>query len=201
MANASVLIIACGALAKEIVELQSLNGWTHIKVQCLPAELHNRPEKIPGSVREAIEQYEDEYDHLFVAYADCGTGGALDKVLAEYDIERLPGAHCYEFYSGSAEFAGLTEEEPASFYLTDFLTRHFERLVKKGLGLDRYPELMPTYFGNYKRLIYLSQSESTVLEAAAREYADYLGLEYEHRHTGLNPVGRDLEERIVQWQN
>ena len=201
MTKASVLVIACGALAKEIVELKQLNGWSHLKVQCLPANLHNRPKKIPGAVREAIEKYGPDFDHLFVAYADCGTGGALDKVLAELGVERLTGTHCYEFYSGSAEFAELSDEEPGTFYLTDFLTRHFDRLVKKGLGLDRHPELMAAYFGNYRRLVYLSQTESAELEQAAREHADYLGLEYVHRHTGLEPVGHNLGEHVVQWLN
>ncbi len=201
MTEATVLIIACGALAKEIVELQRLNGWSHIRVQCLPAELHNRPENIPAAVEAAIEKHRDDYDQLFVAYADCGTGGALDRVLARHCVERLPGAHCYEFYSGSQAFAALTEQEPASFYLTDFLARHFDRLVKKGLGLDRHPELMPEYFGNYKRLVYLSQAESVQLETAAREHADYLGLAFEHRHTGLGPVGQDIGEHLIQWRN
>lgn len=201
MEEPTVLIIACGALAREIVELQRLNGWSHIGIQCLPAKLHNRPEKIPAAVEAAIEKYRDEYDQLFVAYADCGTGGALDKLLRRYGIERLPGAHCYEFYAGAETFAELTEHEPASFYLTDFLARHFDRLVRNGLGLDRHPELMPEYFGNYKRLVYLSQTESAELETAAREHADYLGLAFEHRHTGLGPVGRHVGEHVVQWQN
>jgi hypothetical protein len=197
----SVLVIACGALAKEIVELKQLNGWSHIKIQCLPADLHNRPEKIPGAVQAAIEEHRPDYEHVFVAYADCGTGGALDRVLAEFNIERLSGAHCYEFYAGAAEFAALTEEEPGTFYLTDFLTRHFDRLVKKGLSLDRHPELKADYFGNYRRLVFLSQAESPELEQAAREHADYLGLEYVYRHTGLDPVGRDLGEHVVRWLN
>jgi len=197
----SVLVIACGALAKEIVELKRLNGWSHVRIQCLPADLHNRPEKIPGAVRAAIEKYRDGFDHVFVAYADCGTGGALDKVLSEFGIERLAGAHCYEFYSGESEFAALAEEEPGTFYLTDFLARHFDRLVKEGLGLDRHPELKATYFGNYRRLVYLSQTASAELEQAAREHADYLGLEFHHQHTGLEPVGRNLREHVVQWLN
>jgi hypothetical protein len=201
VADTPVLIIACGALAKELVALQRLNDWTHIDIQCLPAEFHNRPEKIPGAVRAKLESYKDQYEHLFVAYADCGTGGALDKVLAEFGVERLPGAHCYEFYAGAAEFGRRAASQPATFYLTDFLARHFERLVKDGLGLNQHPELMSTYFGNYKRLLYLSQSESPQLETAAREYADYLGLEYAHRHTGLGPVGRTIEEHTVQWLN
>ena len=200
MADAQVLIIACGALARELVALQHLNDWTHIDIQCLPAELHNRPERIPGAVRAKLESCKDQYAYLFVAYADCGTGGALDKVLAEFGVERLPGAHCYEFYAGAAEFERLAASQPATFYLTDFLARHFERLVKDGLGLNQHPELMPTYFGNYRRLLYLSQSESPELEAAARGYADYLGLEYEHRHTGLDPVARNIGEHVIQWQ-
>ncbi len=196
-----VLVIACGALAKEIVELQRLNGWTHMKIQCLPAELHNRPEKIPGAVRAQIEKQGGRFEHIFVAYADCGTGGMLDKMLDEYGIKRLPGAHCYEFFTGSAEFSELAEAEPGTFYLTDFLTRHFDRLIKEGLGLDRHPELMSDYFGNYRRLVYLSQTKSTQLEAQARVHADYLGLEYMHRHTGLGRVEHDFREQIVQWQN
>ena len=152
-------------------------------------------------MRAAIEEYRADYEHMFVAYADCGTGGALDKMLDEFGIERLSGAHCYEFYAGAAEFAALADEEPGTFYLTDFLARHFDRLVKEGLGLDRHPELKSTYFGNYRRLVYLSQSASAELEQAAREHADYLGLEYDHRHTGLEPVGRNLGEHVVQWLN
>ena len=199
--KASVLLIACGALAKEIVEIKKLNNWSHIKVQCLPAELHNRPEKIPGAVRTEIEKYQREFDSVFVAYADCGTGGMLDKVLAEYGIERLPGAHCYEFFSGSDVFGKMADEEPGTFYLTDFLTRHFDRLVKTGLGLDRHPELMSAYFGNYRRLVFMSQSESPKLEAMAKAHADYLGLKYVYKHTGLGPVEKKLKEQVVQWRN
>jgi hypothetical protein len=191
VSDATVLIISCGALAKEIVELRRLNGWSHIRIQCLPAELHNRPERIPGAVREAIEKYRDKYQQLFVAYGDCGTGGELDKVLEKFDIPRLPGAHCYEFYSGTMAFEALADDEPASFYLTDFLTQHFRRLVKEGLGLDRHPELMSTYFGNYKRLVYLSQSNSALLEEAARKHASNgkadLYLLAGHTRTGRRP--------------
>ena len=201
MTRETVLVIACGALAKEIIELKRLNGWSHLRIQCLPAHLHNRPEKIPCAVRATIEEFRIEFDNIFVAYADCGTGGALDKVLTELGIERLAGAHCYEFYSGAAAFAALADEEPGTFYLTDFLTRHFDRLVKKGLGLDRHPELLATYFGNYRRLVYLSQTDSAELEQAARKHADYLGLDYDHRHTGLDSVGRNLGEHVVQWLN
>jgi hypothetical protein len=201
VADASALVIACGALAREIVELKRLNGWSHVQIQCLPAELHNRPKKIPGAVRAEVEKRRGEFEHIFVAYADCGSGGELDKVLAEFGVERLPGAHCYDFYAGVSELAALSEDEPGTFYLTDFLTRHFDRLVKKGLGLDRHPQLIAAYFGNYKRLVYLSQSESSELQEAAQRHAAYLGLEYVHHHTGLANIERELGEQVIQWQN
>ncbi len=197
----NVLLIACGALAREIVELTRLNNWDHLKIQCLPAELHNRPERIPAAVRAEIEDKRNDYEHIFVAYADCGTGGMLDKVLAEYEIERLPGAHCYEFFAGSTAFNELADIEPGTFYLTDFLARHFDRLVRTGLGLDKHPELMPQYFGNYRRLVYLAQSESPDLDTMAEQHASYLGLEYERVYTGLDNVGQDISENVIQWQN
>jgi hypothetical protein len=150
------LIIACGAIARELKTLLRAPGLRHIAVVCLPAELHNTPERIPGAIGEVLDREKDRYSRLFVAYADCGTGGQLDRLLAEYDVERLPGAHCYEFFAGSALFASLHDEEPGTFYLTDFLVRHFERLVIQGLGLDRHPELLPSYFGNYERVLYLA---------------------------------------------
>lgn len=194
-------MIACGALAKELVALQRLNDWSHVRIQCLPAELHNRPEKIPGAVRAAVEKHRRDGEHCFVAYADCGTGGFLDKALRELGAERLPGAHCYEFFAGSEVFAEIGEAEAATFYLTDFLTRHFDRLVRRGLGLDRHPELRDSYFGNYRRLVYLSQTASPELVELARAHADFLGLDFEHRHTGLAPVERALNEHVVQWLN
>lgn len=199
--KAPVLVIACGALAREIVELKRLNNWEHLKLQCLPAELHNRPERIPEAVRAEIEDSREQFEKIFVAYADCGTGGLLDKVLAEYGVDRLSGAHCYEFFAGSTAFHELTEAEIGTFYLTDFLARHFDRLIKKGLGIDEHPELMPMYFGNYKRLVYLSQSDEPKLAAMARQHAEYLGLEFEQVHTGLDNVAREFTEKVIQWQN
>ena len=199
--NSSVLIIGCGALGRELAELKRLNNWSHVTLRCLPAELHNRPERIAPALREAIEAGRGEFGHIFVAYADCGTGGDLDRLLAEYGIERLPGAHCYEFYAGSEAFSALAGAEPGTFYLTDFLVRHFDRLVRKGLGLDRHPELMGSYFGNYRRLVYLSQVEDPTLDEKARAHAAYLGLEY-HRHPcGFAPFNRAVSERIVQWRS
>ena len=148
-AAANTLVIACGALAREIIALRQANAWLHMDVTCLPAELHNRPEKIPGLVREKIQRFKAQYPHIFVAYADCGTGGLLDAVLQAEGVQRLPGAHCYEFYAGSAAFAQMAEAELGTFYLTDFLLRHFERLIMHGLGIDKHPQLLPVYFGNY----------------------------------------------------
>lgn len=197
----TVLLIACGALAKEIVALQKRNDWWHMKIQCLPAELHNRPEKIPSVVKATIEEYRERFEHIFVAYADCGTGGLLDRVLAEFNIERLPGAHCYDFLAGEAAFKELSAAESGTFYLTDFLTRHFDRLVKKGLGLDKHPELTTAYFGNYRKIVYLSQTKSDNLQALAEDHAQYLGLEYEHVHTGLGNVEHEIKEHTVRWLN
>jgi hypothetical protein len=197
----SVLLIACGALARELRALQCLGGWEHVAIQCLPAELHNRPQEIPHAVREKLERARGSFDEVFVAYADCGTGGRLDAVLAEYGVERLPGAHCYDFFSGIERFAALHEAEPGSFYLTDFLVRHFDRLVIRGLGIDRHPELLAEYFGNYRRVVYLAQTPTPELDAKARECAQQLGLAFERCVTGLDglakalPVSRRLERR------
>lgn len=186
-AGGAVLVVGCGALARELVELtRPLPG---VDVACLPPELHNRPERIPDRVRDRIRQgRRDGYDHVFVAYADCGTGGLLEPVLAEEGVERLPGAHCYEFFAGRTDFARLADEEPATFWLTDFLARNFDRLVIRGLGIDRHPELEQQYFGNYRRVVYLSQSDDRELLEMARAAADRLGLAFEHRHTGYGEL-------------
>ena len=200
----ATLVIACGALAHEIVALQRLNGWPHMAVTCLPAELHNRPEKIPAAVREKIRENKSRYASIFVAYADCGTGGLLDAVLQEEGVERIPGAHCYEFFAGSAVFAELADAEPGTFYLTDFLAWHFERLVMQGLGIDKHPELLPLYFGNYRRLVYLSQLDSPERLADARAAAARLGLAFEHRVTGYGDLEHSLRrasEGVVFWQS
>jgi len=205
MGNTSgTLIIACGALAREIVALRTLNDWPHMDVQCLPADLHNHPEKIPAAVREKIRANRGRYASMFVAYADCGTGGLLDAVLAEEQVERIAGAHCYEFFAGSAVFEGLADAEPGTFYLTDFLLRHFERLVIQGLGIDRHPELMALYFGNYRKLVYLAQLESPHNMADGQRAADRLGLAYEYRVTGYGELEHSLRragEGVIAWRN
>jgi hypothetical protein len=192
--DASLLIIACGALAHEITALIEVNRWQHVSIQCLPAELHNRPEEIPGAVKAKLNATGKQFDQVFIAYADCGTGGMLDKLLEAEGIERLPGAHCYEFFAGTDRFAQLHEREPGTFYLTDFLARNFDRLVIQGLGLDRYPELQEQYFENYHRLVYLSQRDSADLLERARGAAAQLGLEFEHVTTGYG----QLEESLIR---
>lgn len=205
MGNMSgTLVIACGALAHEIVALRKLNDWPYMDVQCLPADLHNHPEKIPQAVREKIRANRGRYASMFVAYADCGTGGLLDAVLAEEQVERIAGAHCYEFFAGSAVFERLAEAEPGTFYLTDFLLRHFERLVIQGLGIDRHPELMALYFGNYRKLVYLAQLESAHGIADGQRAADRLGLAYEYRVTGYGELEHSLRragEGVIAWRN
>ena len=186
------LVIACGALAHEITTLLESNSWPHLKVECLPASLHNRPEQIAPAVRKKIKESRATFDSIFVAYADCGTGGHLDKVLAEEGVERLPGAHCYEFFSGSEAFLARHENEPGVFYLTDFLARHFERLVMEELGIRAHPELKEMYFSHYTKLVYLSQSDLPDVLAMARSTADTLGLEFEHVRTGFGELEAGL---------
>jgi hypothetical protein len=197
----TTLILACGALAAELLALRERNGWAHIRIQCLPARLHDTPDQIPHAVRAALQRHRDGHEQVFVAYADCGTGGRLDAVLAELGVERLPGAHCYEFYSGAERFRKLAEEEPGTFYLTDFLTRHFDRLVRQGLGLDRYPELRQQYFGHYRRAVLLSQAPAPALTALARSHARYLGLEFVERPTGLAPLELSLKDGLAACRN
>jgi len=187
------LLIACGALAREIVDLIRLNGWDHYAISCLPAELHNRPDRIPDAVREKIRTARPDVDRILVLYADCGTGGRLDAVLAEEGVERIEGAHCYGFYSGHDDFEALMAEEPGTFFLTDYLARHFDTLIVKGLGIDRHPELLAMYFGNYRRLVYLAQTDNGDLVDKARRAAERLGLDYEYRFTGMGGLAAFLD--------
>jgi hypothetical protein len=193
-----VLVIACGALAREILALRS-GPLAHLDVTCLPASLHNRPERIPAAMRAKIAQHRAAYDEILCLYGDCGTGGELDRALAEEGVARIPGAHCYEFFAGATDFAALMEEEPGSFFLTDFLVRHFDRLVVEGLGLDRFPQLRDDYFGNYRRLVHLQQVEDAALAAEAEIAAARLGLAFERRFTGLSGLAQFLAPAGRAW--
>jgi hypothetical protein len=193
-----VVVIGCGALARELLALTK--GIPGVKVHCVDARLHMRPGEIAGAVADRIAKTRSAYGddvRIFVAYADCGTGGALDAVLDGEGIERIAGAHCYEFYAGSAAYAALQDEELGTFYLTDFLARQFESLVLVGLGLDRHPELIHDYFGSYRRLVYLAQTDDPDLTARAQAAADRLGLTFERRSTGYGDLAQTIHHAIA----
>jgi hypothetical protein len=191
-----VLILACGAIAREVLAVVRLNGWTHVDVRCLPAKLHSTPAKIAGAVDAKLTELKGSYESVFVAYADCGTGGALDIVLNQHNVERLPGAHCYGFLAGNDAWDAMQEEELGTYYLTDFLARHFEALIVRPFKLDTHPELLPMMFGNYTRLMYLAQTDNADLKARAEAAADFLGLRFEMRRTGYGELQPSLVEFV-----
>lgn len=184
-----VHVIACGAIAKEILAVSRQQGLDHIDLKCLPAIWHAYPQKIvPGLEAAVAEARQKGFERIFFAYADCGTGGEIDRLCEREGIARIEGPHCYSFFSGNDAFNQKAEDDLLSFFLTDFLARQFRAFVIEPLGLDRHPELKPMYFGNYRKLIYLSQEEDEGLQQKAREAADYLGLEYEYRFTGYGDL-------------
>jgi len=185
-----VLLIACGALAHEILALKSANGWDHLDLQCLPAILHNTPDRIVPAVEETVARYEKDYETIFVVYADCGTGGLLQAACARLGVQMVAGPHCYAFFEGNAAFAA--RDEMTAFYLTDFLVRQFDAFVWRPLGLDRHPQLRDTYFGNYTTLVYQAQTEDPALTAKARDCAARLGLTFERRFTGYGDLAPAL---------
>ncbi|HXT09147.1 MAG TPA: DUF1638 domain-containing protein [Roseiarcus sp.] len=189
-----VLVIACGALAREILSLRG-GPLGAFDVTCLPAKLHNRPMLIPAAVRAKIRAKRAEYDEILCLYGDCGTGGELDRVLEEEGVRRIGGPHCYSFYAGEAAFDAMMEEELGTFFLTDFLARNFNTLVIEGLGLDRFPQLRDDLFGHYHKLVYLAQTEDAEASAKAEAAAARLGLAYERRFTGLGGLVDFLNER------
>lgn len=189
-----VLLIACGALAHEILALKSLNGWDHLDLQCLPANLHLWPDRIPAAVEKSVAQHRKDYADIFVVYADCGTGGLLFDMCNKLGVKMVSGPHCYSFFEGNAAFALKAEEEITAFYLTDFLVRQFDAFVWKPLGLDRHPDLRDMYFGNYTKLVYQAQTNNPALDAKAEDCAKRLGLAYERRFTGYGDLTPALAE-------
>lgn len=195
--QAKRLVLGCGALVYDMVALIKKNEVLSkvIDIQCLPAKLHNTPQLIAGEVDKYLSQHADKYADIFVAYGDCGTAGALDDVLAKYGAERIAGAHCYEFFAGNEVFEKITDEELGSFFLTDYLVRHFDRLVVEGLGLDRFPELFDAYFKHYKDMVYLAQTDDPELQELAKKHAHSFGMNYKYRYTGvegLMPLAQGL---------
>ena len=193
--NGRVLVIACGALAREILALTRLNGWDHVDLQCLPAILHNHPERITDAVRQAVERHRGNYRTIHVAYADCGTGGQLQTACEDMGVTMIAGPHCYSFFEGNEAFSARAEDEFTAFYLTDFLTRQFDAFVWRPLGLDRHPQLRDSYFGHYEKLVYLAQTDDPALTETARDCAERLGLSFERRATGYG----DLATTMARW--
>ncbi|MDG1233557.1 MAG: DUF1638 domain-containing protein [Pseudomonadales bacterium] len=187
------LIIACGALAREIQQVKVANDWKHVDLVCLDASLHHRPQEITGRLAEKLGAIGARYEKVFIAYADCGTNGAIDRLIEDLpNVVRLPGPHCFSTFAGSHRFDSLMEEEPGTFWLTDFLTRHFQTMVVKSLKLDSHPQLKELYFANYRRLTYVSQNQGEGLLSTAEEAANYLGLEFRHIHVGMDELEQPL---------
>ena len=192
--KAETLLLACGALAREIVDLIELNNWQAFDIQCLPAKWHNTPQFIVPALREKIRESKDEYRKIYVVYGDCGTGGLLDAMLQEEGVERISGPHCYAFYSGNNAFAARAEADMTAFFLTDYIARQFDKLIWEGLGLDQHPELRDDYFGNYSKVVYLAQTDDEALQIAAQAAAHKLGLDYEYRFTGYGELATELKQ-------
>ena len=190
-----ILLVACGALAREVLEIIKINKWSHIDLTCLPAILHNSPDRIPSAIEKIVTEQNERYGKIFVLYADCGTGGQLFDLCKKLGVEMLRGPHCYSFYEGNLEFQKHADTEISAFYLTDFLVRQFDSFVWKPLGLERHPELRDAYFGNYTKLVYQAQTENLELDKKAEECADRLGLTYERRFTGYG----DLQTSMREW--
>ena len=193
-----LLVIGCGALAEELSALKRANQWTTLDIKCLDAALHNRPERIADRLESVLAQHHAEYTNILIAYADCGTGGAVDRVAQQFNAQRLPGAHCYEFYATSPVFAALAEAEPGTFYLTDFLVRHFDRLVIEEMKLDEHPELEEMLFGRYRKVVYLAQDGNTELLDQAVRAATRLKLPLEMVTTGYGLLAKKVEEEVIR---
>lgn len=195
-----LLVIGCGMIAREILAVREQHGLRHVDLTCLPAELHYHPDRIPPAMDKAIEKAKaDGYEHIFVGYADCGTGGLLDRVCQKHGVERMAGPHCFAFYQGMDAYAQVADDDMMSFYMTDFLCRQFDAFFMKPLGLDRHPELIQDYFGNYEKLIYLAQTDDPELDRVAENAAKMLGLLYERRATGYGDLPAGLAQAALPF--
>lgn len=189
-----VHVIACGAIAREILAVCAQHGLHHIDIQCLPAIWHAYPQKIVPGLTAALQDARAQgYEKIFFAYADCGTGGEIDRLCEREGVARIEGPHCYSFFSGNDTFEAQADNDLRSFFLTDFLARQFTAFIIEPLGLDRHPQLKETYFGNYRKLVYLSQEEDETLQSKAQAAANYLKLDYEYRFTGYGDLTTSLQ--------
>ena len=194
--QSKVRVIACGMIAREVLAVNDQLGFGHVDLKCLPAEYHHYPQKIAPALDKAIADARAEgFDHVFVGYADCGTGGELDKICKKHGVERIAGPNCFAFYMGNSAFEEAQEGFLRTFFITDFLARHFETFMVKPLGLDRHPELRDMYFGNYETALYLAQTEDPDLLARAKAAAAFLGLQFEYRYTGYGDLETELARR------
>ena len=190
-----VMLIACGALAREILAITKGHGWDHMDLTCLPAILHNSPDKITDAVRACVAKHRDSYQKIFIAYADCGTGGRLQAACDEMGVEMIAGPHCYSFFEGNNRFANEYADEITAFYLTDFLVRQFDAFFWKPMGLDRHPELRDLYFTHYTTLVYQAQTDDPALTEKAKDCAQRLGLAFERRDTGYGDLEVALRDQ------
>ncbi|MBL4757383.1 MAG: DUF1638 domain-containing protein [Rhizobiales bacterium] len=191
----NTLMIACGALGREIIDLIERNEWRHLDVTCLPAKLHHNPQLIPEAIRQKIRAAKDAYEKIYVLYGDCGTAGELDKVLAEEgNIERIPGPHCFSFFTGNDQFTKNAEDEITTFFLTDYFCRHFDKFVWEALGLHKHESMLEFVFGNYKKVLFMPQVKDEALEQKAKDIATRLGLEYECRHCGYGDLASFMNQ-------
>ncbi|MBZ0161595.1 MAG: DUF1638 domain-containing protein [Notoacmeibacter sp.] len=195
--NEKLLVIACGMIAREVLAVKEQLALDHLDLTCLPAGHHFEPQKIPADMERAIAKARaDGYDRIFAGFADCGTGGMLDKVLEKHGVERIAGPHCFAFYQGLSAFEAKGDDDMTSFYMTDFLCRHFETFFIRPLGLDRHPELVADYFGHYEKLVYLAQTDEPELDRIAVNAAQMLGLVYEKRKTGYGDLASALDSAV-----
>jgi len=190
--SGGTLLIACGALAKEVIQIIEINKLENIDVQCLPAQLHHRPNLIPAALEKLLKKHHENYKKIYVVYGDCGTAGGINKILQKYNVERISGAHCFSFFDGNDNFSN-NEDDIASFFLTDFLCKHFDKFVWQELGLDKEESMVELVFGNYKKVVYLAQTENDELKSKALEISKKLGLEFEYRYRGYSDLGVFIE--------